>query len=50
MESYVTKISELETKIAGDQRFIEQLNCKIDSIEDRSSGKLMDTELKFEGN
>ncbi|XP_043463817.1 myb-like protein X [Leptopilina heterotoma] len=48
IESYVTKIGDLETKIAGDQRFIEQLNCKIDSIENRSSGKLMDTELKFE--
>ncbi|XP_051159410.1 putative autophagy-related protein 11 [Leptopilina boulardi] len=47
LETYMTRISELETKIAGDQRFIQQLNCKIDSIQTKNSEKIMDADLEI---
>ncbi|XP_011296749.1 uncharacterized protein [Fopius arisanus] len=39
-------INEHETHIAGDQRLIQQLSCKVEDIEDRHSEKVMQLELE----
>ena len=46
-------IADYEIKIAGDQRLIQQLTCKIEDNEEKNADKLMDADLnklKLEGN
>ncbi|XP_063978946.1 uncharacterized protein LOC135163437 [Diachasmimorpha longicaudata] len=39
-------VAEHETQIAGDQRLVQQLSCKVEDIEDRHSERVMQIELE----
>ncbi|XP_015126296.1 uncharacterized protein LOC107047904 [Diachasma alloeum] len=39
-------VTEQETQMAGDQRLVQQLSCKVEDIEDRHSERVMQIELE----